>query len=330
MSKKLSANKTVLVTGGAGFIGSHLVDALLTKGARVKVVDDLSRGKLQNLKHCIKKIEFLEGDLANPEIARNALEGCDICYHLAAVVGDVRWMNTHPSEIFKSLLINYQVIDTCRKMDIEKLLYVSSACAYPVGLQANADLPPLKEDDVLESGAMPDGDYGWAKLMGEIQCKAYHETYGLKMAIVRPFNPYGPRESFTVQDSHVIPALIRRAVNRENPFIVWGDGEQRRAFTYVTDLVDGIILAGENLSDASPVNLGELKDTSVRELAELVLKFTGYTTQIVWDTSKPTGVSVRKSDMTKASQVLKWTPRVALEEGIRRTIDWYLTNKATI
>jgi len=330
MSKKLSEDKTVLVTGGAGFIGSHLVDALLTKGARVKVVDDFSRGTLQNLKHCIDKIELFEGDISNPEIARNALEGCDICYHLAAVVGDVRWMNTHPSEIFKSLLINYQVIDSCRKMDIEKLLYVSSACAYPVGLQANADLPPLKEDDALESGAMPDGDYGWAKLMGEIQCKAYHETYGLKTAIVRPFNPYGPRESFTVQDSHVIPALIRRAVNRENPFIVWGDGEQRRAFTFVTDLADGLVLAGEKLSDASPVNLGEWQDTSVRELAELILKLTGYNAQIVWDTSKPKGVSVRKSDMTKASQVLKWTPRVPLGEGIRQTIDWYLRNKIAV
>ena len=171
-----------------------------------------------------------------------------------------------------------------------------------LGYKQTADLPPLKEDDVLSVVLMPDGDYGWAKLIGEIQCKAYHETYGLKIAIVRPFNPYGPRESFTTQDSHVIPALIRRAVNRENPFIVWGDGEQRRAFTYVTDLVDGMILAGENLSDASPVNLGELKDTSIRDLAELILKLTEYNTKIDWDTSKPTGVSVRKSDMTKATQ----------------------------
>lgn len=306
------------------------MDALLSKNAHVRVVDDLSRGKLKNLEHCLDRIEFVKGDLSNSETAEKAACGCSVCYHLAAVVGDVRWMNTHPSEIFRSVLINYNIIDACRKREIDKLVYTSSACAYPVGLQSNADFPPLKEDDVLKCGAMPDGDYGWAKLMGEIQCRAYHETYGLKTAIVRPFNPYGPRESFTVEDSHVIPALIRRAVNHENPFIVWGDGEQRRAFTYVTDLVDGIILAGENLSDASPINLGEWKDTSIRELAELILKLTGYNMQIVWDTSKPEGVRVRKSDMTRASRVLKWAPRVTLEEGIRRTIDWYKENKAAI
>jgi nucleoside-diphosphate-sugar epimerase len=239
-------------------------------------------------------------------------------------------MNTHPSEIFKSLLINYNMIEACRKNQIDKLVYTSSACTYPVDLQTKTDLPPLKEEDALKGGAMPDGDYGWAKLMGEIQCKAYHEAYGLKTAIVRPFNPYGPRESFAVEDSHVIPALIRRAVNREDPFIVWGDGNQRRAFTYVADLVEGIILAGAKLSEASPINLGEWKDTSIRELVELILRLTEHDVKIVWDTSKPKGVNVRKSDMTKATQVLKWTPRVALEKGIRRTIDWYIRNKTIV
>ena len=240
---------------------------------------------------------------------QKALKDCDVCYHLAAVVGDVRWMNTHPSEIFKSLLINYQVIDACRKMDVDKLLYVSSACTYPVGLQANADLPPLKEEDMLKCGATPDGDYGWTKLLGEIQCKAYNQMYGTKIAVVRPFNPYGPRESFDPQDSHVIPALIRRALNHENPFIVWGDGEQRRAFTYVTDLVEGIILASQKISNAEPLNLGEYVDTSVKELAELILNLTGYDAKIVYDVSKPRGVSVRKSDMSKASELLSWSPK---------------------
>ena len=127
----------ILVTGGGGFVGSHLVDALLAKGVQVNVVDNLSRGTLQNLEHCNDEIVFFNGDLSNPEIAQNALQDCDICYQLAAVLGDVRWMNTHPSEIFKSLLLNYQVISTCRKMGTDKLLYVSSACTYPVGLQAD-------------------------------------------------------------------------------------------------------------------------------------------------------------------------------------------------
>lgn len=235
-------------------------------------------------------------------------------------------MNTHPAEIFRSLLINYQVIDACRKMDVDKLLYTSSACTYPVDLQVNADLPSLKEDDALKCGAAPDGDYGWAKLLGEIQCKAYHETYGMKIAVVRPFNPYGPRESFNPEDSHVIPALIRKAVNRERPFFVWGDGEQRRAFTYVTDLVEGLILASDKLSNAEPLNLGELNDTSIRELAEMILKLTGYDTPITWDVTKPEGVKVRKSDMTKASELLGWRPRVPIEKGIKKTIDWFIAH----
>ena len=303
---------------------------MLRRDAQVRIVDDLSRGKPRNLEHCFDKVEFVKGDLADPETAAKAVKGCSVCFHLAAVVGGVQWMNTHPAEIFKSLLINYQVIDACRKMDVDKLLYTSSACTYPVDLQANADLPPLKEDDVLKCGAMPDGDYGWAKLLGEIQCKAYHETYGMKVAIVRPFNPYGPRESFNPEDSHVIPALIRKAVNREKPFFVWGDGEQRRAFTFVTDLVEGIILASEKLSDATPLNLGEFNDTSIRELAELILKLTGYDTPIVWDESKPKGVKVRKSDMTKAFKILGWAPKVPLEEGIKKTIDWFIRNKTNV
>jgi len=294
---------------------------------QVRVVDDLSRGELGNLEHCFDRIEFVKGDLSNSKTAEKVVKGCRVCYHLAAVVGGVRWMNTHPSNIFRSLLINYNIIEACRKREIDKLVFTSSACTYSVDLQSNDDLPALSEENVLNCGAKPDGDYGWTKLIGEIQCKAYYKTYGLKTAIVRPFNPYGPRESFAIEDSHVIPALIRRAVNHENPLVVWGDGEQRRAFTYVTDLVDGIILAGDAISDASAINLGAWKDISIRELVELILKLTGCDNKIVWDTSKPKGVNVRKSDMTKALQVLKWEPRVNLEEGLRRTIDWYIKKK---
>ena len=147
------AGKKVLVTGGAGFIGSHLVDELLRRGAQVRVVDDLSRGKPQNLEHCIERIEFVKSDLTHQEAAKKAVKDYGVCYHLAEVVGGVNWMNTHPAEVFKSLLMNYQVIEACRKMDVDKLLYTSSVCTYPVGLQTNADLPPLKEDDVLKCGS---------------------------------------------------------------------------------------------------------------------------------------------------------------------------------
>jgi nucleoside-diphosphate-sugar epimerase len=266
--------KKVLVTGGAGFIGSHLVDALLQRNADVRVVDDLSRGKLCNIEHFKSKIEFVKGDLMNSELAETALTDIEMCFHLAAVVGSVDFMNSHPAEIFKSVSINYNVIEACRKMNISKLLFASSACSYPIDLQTLESLPPLKEEDVIANGAKPDGDYGWTKLLGEIQCQAYHKSYGMKISIIRPFNPYGPRESFDPKDSHVIPSLIRKAIRRENPFVVWGDGAQARAFEYVEDLVEGIILAIEKKVDADPINLGSSYPITIHDIAKLILKLT--------------------------------------------------------
>ena len=319
--------KRVLVTGGAGFIGSFLVDELLRRDAEVRVVDDLSRGRRENLKDCYDKIEFLKGDLAEKDIAKKALRDIDICFHLAAVVGGVEYMNSHPAEILKTIPTNYNVIEMCRRMDNERLLYTSTACTYPVNLQENVDQLPLKEDDVLKYGARPDSDYGWAKLLGEIQCQAYYKVYGMNISIVRPFNPYGPRESFDPKDSHVIPALIRRAVSREDPFLVWGSGQQIRAFIYIEDVIEGMILAVEKALNADPINLGSSEYATVRELAELILKLTNYDVSIVWDKTKPEGVKVRKSDMSKASHLLGWKPKISLKEGLKRTIDWYSSDK---
>ena len=317
----------VLVTGGAGFIGSHLVDELLRKNTEVRVVDDMSRGSISNIAHCMDRIEFIKGDLTDVKTAKLAVKDVEVCFHLAAVVGGVEFMASHPAENFKNICINYNVIDACRKTNVDRLLYTSSACAYPVDLQTDEDQPPLKEDDVLAYGAKPDSDYGWTKLLGEIQCQAYHRSYGMKIAIVRPFNPYGPRESFDPKDSHVIPSLIRKAVHRENPFVVWGDGGQTRAFEYVEDVVEGIISTIERKVDAGPVNLGGSNYVTIRELAELILKLTGYNTSITWDMSRPQGVRSRKADMSKAWKVLGWEPGTPLEEGLTRTLNWFLKSK---
>jgi len=314
----------VLVTGGAGFIGSHLVDELLRRNAEVRVVDDLSRGNIGNVAHCRDRIEFIKRDLGDAKTAEVAVRDVEICFHLAAVVGGVEFMTSHPAENFKNISINYNVIDACRKMNVDRLLYTSSACAYPVDLQTSVDQPPLKEYDVLANGAKPDSDYGWTKLLGEIQCQAYHRSYGMKIAIVRPFNPYGPRESFDPKDSHVIPSLIMKAVHRENPFVVWGDGGQTRAFEYVEDVIEGFILAIEKKVEADPVNLGGSNYVTIRELAELILKLTGHDTLITWDMNRPQGVRSRKADMSKAWKVLGWKPRTSLEKGLTRTLNWFL------
>jgi nucleoside-diphosphate-sugar epimerase len=322
----LLQQKKVLVTGGAGFIGSHLVDALLKQDADVRVIDDLSRGSLSNLSHCRSKIEFIQGDLTNPEVTQDALKDIELCYHLAAVVGGVSFMNSHPADIFKSTVINHNVFEACRKLDV-RLLYTSSACIYPVTLQTAEDQPPLLESDAFKGGAQADSDYGWTKLIGELECQAYYKAYGMEIAIVRPFNPYGPRESFDPKDSHVIPSLIRRAVRREDPFIVWGDGTQGRAFEYVSDVAEGMILAAEKKSDADPINLGSSDPVTVRKIAELILELTGYNIQITFDKNKPQGVKSRKADMTKAWEYLGWKPRTTIKRGLEQTISWYLKNQ---
>jgi nucleoside-diphosphate-sugar epimerase len=313
----------VLVTGGAGFIGSHLVDALLEKKAIVRVIDDLSRGFESNLAPHKNEIEFIRGDLGKEETARAALKDIEACFHLAAVVGSVQFMNNNPSEIFRAVTINNNILEGCRQEGVDRVLFTSSACTYPISRQTAHEQPPLKEDEALKYGASPDGDYGWTKLLGEIQCQAYHRSYGMNIGIVRPFNPYGPKESFDPKDSHVIPSLIRKAIRKENPFIVWGDGTQARAFEYVGDLVEGFILAIQRKADADPINLGSSTPVTIKEIAELVLELTGYNIKITWDKTKPQGVKSRKADMTKATDLLGWTPRVSLRDGLKRTIDWY-------
>jgi len=316
----------VLVTGGAGFIGSHLVDELLRRNSEVRVVDDLSRGSIRNIAHFRDKVEFIKGDLADAKTAETAMRDIEVCFHLAAVVGSVEFMATHPANIFKNTSIDYNVLEACRKKNVDRMLYTSSACVYPIDLQTAENQPPLKENDALAYGAKPDSDYGWTKLFGEIQCQAYHRSYGMKIAIVRPFNPYGPRESFDPKDSHVIPSLIRKTVHREKPFVVWGDGGQARSFEYVSDVVEGIVLAIERAVDADPINLGGSNYITIRELTELIQKLTHYGTSIVWDKTKPQGVRTRKADATKAHAVLGWIPKISLEDGLRKTIDWFLEN----
>ena len=177
------------------------------------------------------------------------------------------------------------------------------------------------------NGAKPDSDYGWTKLLGEIQCQAYHRSYGMKIDIVRPFNPYGPRESFDPKDSHVIPSLIRKAIRRENPFVVWGDGTQARAFEYIEDLVEGIMLAMEKKVDSGPINIGSSNPISIHDIAKLVLQITDYNASIVWDTSKPQGVKSRKADMSEAWNHLRWKPKTPIEEGLKKTLKWYLESR---
>lgn len=315
----------VLVTGGAGFIGSFLVDKLVELGAETVVVDDLSRGRMENLSHAINKIRFVRGDLRDPTVAEEACNGIEICFHLASIVGGVKRMTVNQAMSAVIPTVDRNVLEACRKRDVRRVLYTSTACVYPTFLQTRGCVGmALKEDEAWSKGAMPESIYGWAKLFGEHMATAYHKEYGLGVAIVRDFNVYGGREDSSPEASHVIPALIRRAIERQNPYVVWGSGEQSRSFVYVTDVVNGMILAAEKISDAAPVNLGTKELIKIGDLARMIVDMLHYDVVPTFDETQPTGVFTRCPDLSRATELLHWEPKVKLRDGIAMTIDWYL------
>lgn len=318
--------KNVLVTGGAGFVGSHVVEMLLENEAIVRVVDNLENGSLENLIACKDKIEFIKGDLSNPEVCERVSKGQDIVINLAAKVGGINFNNEHPATMFTSnVLISTQMLDTARKNDVERYLCVSSACVYP-----RYCIIPTPESEGFKDIPEPTNiGYGWAKRMAEVQAQCYAEEYGMKIAIVRPYNTYGPRDHFDPEKSHVIPALIRRVFDGENSITVWGDGEQTRAFIYVTDLARGMLLATEKYPKPDPINIGTDEEIKIRDLIGLIVEVSKIAPKpkIIFDTDKPTGQPRRNSDNTKAKRLIGFEATIALRDGLGRTIEWYKEHK---
>jgi nucleoside-diphosphate-sugar epimerase len=333
-------NRKVLVTGGASFIGSHLVDSLIEKGAEVTVADDLSSGKLENferpLNQGIKKniwtannLKIFIGDLKNLSFAKSVMKDQETVFHLAALHGGRGYIDSHPAQCCSNMLLDELVFQEAWNANVERICFASSACVYPSYLQESTGSSYLlKETDAnpfVRDKAFADLEYGWAKLMGEMALAAYHRQYGMKTAAVRIFTAYGPREN----ETHAIIALIARAFINQDPFIIWGTGNQDRNFTYVQDIVDGLMLASERIEDGSPINAGRADRLTLNESAELVFKISNWRPKkIVHDTTKPQGVASRAADLTKARTQYNWEPKVGYEEGFKKTIDWYFKNKS--
>jgi len=316
--------KRCLVTGGAGFIGSHLADRLIQLGAEVDVVDDLSRGRLENLEDSMGRIHFARMDLRDTDLAEKACEGVEVCFHLASIVGGVKEMTCHQAMSALIPMVDRNVFEACVGSRVKHVLYTSTACVYPTSLQTEEHTNYLlKERDAFAQGAMPESVYGWAKLFGEVSAAAYHREFGLSVAIVRDFNVYGGREDFDLQSCHVIPALVRRAIERERPYVVWGTGAQQRSFVYVSDVVEGMLLSVMKIHDATPVNLGTPERVPIAGLANLILKLAGHDAKPTYDRGEPMGVFTRCPDIDKARSLLGWTPQVTLEAGLKKTIEWF-------
>ena len=320
----------VLVTGGASFISSHLVDELVLRGAKVTVIDDLSNGRKENLEKSWNKIKFIQQDLEyikNNEI-KNIFKGNEIVFHFAADHGGRGYIDTHPADVCSNFAIDHHVFDACNNTDVEKVIFSSSACVYPTKLQNEIGSSyKLKESDSdpenLDGYLSADVEYGWAKLMSEVQMKSFNKQYGLKGCPVRFVTAYGPREDTT----HAIIALIYKAVEKMDPFEIWGNGNQERDFTYVEDIVSGSILAAEKISDMTPINLGTGIRYKMIDVVNMICEILQWTPkEFKFDTSKPTGALSRSLDNSLAKKLLGWEPKFSLKDGLVETIQWFVEN----
>lgn len=345
MNPNFWAEKNVLVTGGAGFIGSHLVDRLIQLGANVTVVDNFSKGKMDNIFHILTKngISFEDSvhmnmikagkhkivlaDLEDKAVVAKIVRGQEIVFHTAAIIGGRGYIDTHPADSMRNLVINHNVIHESFEAGVERVHYSSTACVYPTKLQADYGSDYLlKEDDaIVNNMANCDGEYGWTKFMGELGLQAYYKQYGMKGSICRYVTAYGERED----DTHALMALVRKALEKQDPYVVWGTGEQDRDFTYVGDIADGSILAAEKITDCTPINLGTSVRYKIKDVANSILKLANHAPLkgIFFDTTKPEGVKSRALDIMRAKKLLGWEPKVSLEEGIKRVVNWHIQAK---
>jgi len=317
--------RNVLVTGGASFIGSHLVDGLVQRGAHVRVVDNLSSGRIEHIeKHAdAGRIEFLNQDLTEPGVVRRAMDGMQIVFHLAADHGGRGYVDLHQVQCSTNLILDGMIFKTAHEIGVEKVVYASSGCVYPNHVQMNPAEEIYLTEDMVGPPYDADNMYGWAKLMGELTLKSYYKQFGLKSASCRYFTVYGPRGV----ENHAVIAMIARAFIGQDPFEVWGTGDQVRNWTYIDDIAEGTILAAERIDDAKAVNLGTMERIRVMDAVEEVLRYTGYKTRVITRPEMPTGPLNRVADNKLAKKLLGWKPKVPFMEGLHRTIDWYFANK---
>ncbi|MEM9304756.1 MAG: NAD-dependent epimerase/dehydratase family protein [Pseudomonadota bacterium] len=317
--------RKALVTGGASFIGSNLVEKLLEQGASVRVVDDLSSGERENIAGFIANgdIDFLTADLRDADVTRRAMDGIHVVFHIAADHGGRGYVELHQAGPASNLFLDGLVFYEALKAGVEKVVFASSGCVYPNHLQSNPRELLYLNEGLVKPPYDADNLYGWAKLMGELTLQAYAKEHGLPTASCRYFTVYGPRGV----ENHAVIAMIARALVRQDPFEVWGDGTQIRNWTYVDDIVSGTLLAAERIDDGTAVNLGTMERVQVIDAVRAVVGYAGYDPEIKLLTDMPTGPLNRVADNRLASELLDWSPEVRFADGLKRTMDWYFANR---
>ena len=315
----------VLVTGGASFIGSHLTNVLVERGASVRVVDNLSSGQLANIQGQVDsgKVEFIQADLTEPGVAQQAAAGVQVVFHLAADHGGRGYVDLHQAACATNLALDGMLFRACHQARVEKVVYASSGCVYPNHLQTDPGQVLYLTEGMVGPPCDADNMYGWAKLMGELTLRAFYKDWGMKSASCRYFTVYGERG----HENHAVIAMIARAFIGQNPYVVWGNGEQIRNWTHVDDIVAGTIIAAERIDDGTAINLGTMERTRVIDAVHEVMRYSGHEAEIELHPEMPTGPMNRVADNSLGKQLLGWEPEVRFMDGLRRTIDWYFSAK---
>ena len=307
-------DKRIVVTGGAGFLGSYLVDRLRDRGCRsifVPTHGDFDLTRLVSIEELFQE------------------HRPDVLFHLAAAVGGIGANRSNPGRFFyENAIMGIQLIEAARRYKTEKTVILGTICAYPKFTPI-----PFREDELWDGyPEETNAAYGLAKKMLLVQSQAYRQQYGMNSIFLLPVNLYGPRDNFDSESSHVIPALIRKcaeALDRNCAEIVlWGDGSPTREFLYVEDAAEGIVAAAERYDGPEPVNLGSGMEISIRDLAQKIAELVGFRGRIEWDTAQPNGQPRRRLDVSRAEKEFGFRAKTSFDEGLRRTIVWYLANRS--
>ena len=319
MSENFWIGKRVVVTGGAGFLGSFVIEKLKERGATDIYIPLIEEYDLTN-----------SNDVSR--LYDTTLEGIDpanmVVIHLAANVGGIGANRERPAEFFyDNLIMGVELIHQAWQRGVGKFTAIGTVCAYPKFTPV-----PFKEEDLwIGYPEETNAPYGLAKKMLLVQSQSYRQQYGFNSIYLLPVNLYGPRDNFNLETSHVIPALIRKAIEAQErgdkELVVWGDGSPTREFLYVEDAAEGILVATEKYNDSEPVNLGSGYEIPIKDLAEIIVRLTGFEGKLVFDTEKPNGQPRRGLDVSRAKDYFGWQTQVSFEEGMRRTIEWYQENR---
>jgi len=311
--------KKVLVTGGTGFVGTHFVEELIRLGAQVRVPVHQRPLIIQD-----PRIEIVQADLMLPETCRRVVRGVHYVVHAAGRVG-AAGIGPHGimSSITTNLALTANMLEAAWSEGAERFLVFSSSTAYPA-----AD-HPIKEEEMWTGPTYPAYfGYGWMRRYLERLSEFVASTSQMQIALVRPTAVYGRHDNFDPLTSHVIPALIRRAVEKQDPFVIWGNGEEVRDFLHVTDLVRGCLLMLEKHATCDPVNIGYGQGATVKQIVQIILRAAGHeNAKLIFDTTKPSAIPFRMVDITKARRLLGFEPRVTLEDGLTDTVRWYQSTR---